>query len=99
MNFFTSVQKKFSFHRTGQAIDFTMANQDGSDPSLPLQKKITELGKQVMYGTPGFKFGNEYKDPSSGATGGHFHFSYVEGNPQVAKPSNFKLKVIRLTNN
>ena len=95
----TSVQKKFSFHRTGQAIDFTMANQDGSDPSLPLQKKITELGKQVMYGTPGFKFGNEYKDPSSGATGGHFHFSYVEGNPQVAKPSNFKLKVIRLTNN
>ena len=52
-----------------------------------------------MYGTPGFKFKNEYKDPSSGSTGGHFHFEYVDSiKNSPTNPTPTKTPSITLTN-
>ncbi len=69
---FTSGNDKFhqnrnSKHKTGDAVDITL--------STNCHTKFTELLNSYTKKYPGFVFIDEYKNPSKGSTGGHFHIN------------------------
>ena len=77
---FTSGNDKFhknrkSRHNQGQAVDVVMDSN--------CHPKFIELLNQFVKLYPGFSYIDEYKNPSKGATGGHFHISYSKGNPET----------------
>lgn len=64
-----------SAHKSGLAIDFTLTNGiGGSDAAM---KVVTDIAKEGGL-TPGkdYLLINEYRNASSGATGGHVHFGF-----------------------
>jgi len=83
---FTSGNDKFhknrkSRHTQGMAVDVVM------DPSC--HSKFIELLNQFVKLYPGFSYIDEYKNPSKGATGGHFHISYSKGNPETGTSGDY----------
>jgi hypothetical protein len=69
---FTSGNDKFhqnrnSKHKIGDAVDVTL--------STSCHTKFTELLNSYVKKYPGFVFINEYRNPSQGSSGGHFHIN------------------------
>jgi len=59
------ITRYVSQHKLGNAVDFTLPNFCHSKAESILKRYSSIL--------PGFKYINEYKNPSNAATGGHFH--------------------------
>lgn len=83
---FTAGNDKFhktrkSRHTTGQAVDVVM------DSSC--HKNFIDLLNIFVKKYPGFSYIDEYKNPSKGSTGGHFHISYNKGNPETGPSNDF----------
>jgi hypothetical protein len=73
---FTSGNDKFhqnrnSKHKIGDAVDVTLSSSCHS--------KFTELLNTYAKKYPGFVYIDEYKNPSPGASGGHFHINIGGG--------------------
>ena len=73
---FTSGHDKFhqnrnSKHKIGDAVDITLSSSCHS--------KFTELLNTYTKKYPGFVYIDEYKNPSPGASGGHFHINIGGG--------------------
>jgi len=64
-------QKRNSKHKTGDAIDLVI-NPNNTKNSSDLIKLLDEF--KSKYNT--FNYIDEYKNPSKGSTGGHFHLQY-----------------------
>jgi hypothetical protein len=64
-------QDRNSKHKTGDAVDVTLPTN--------CHTKFTELLNSYVKKYPGFVFIDEYKNPSKGATGGHFHLNIGGG--------------------
>lgn len=63
-----------SYHKKGFGIDFKI------NPNSMIQiLQIQDILMSVRLGTPGFRFLNEYTNPSKDSTGDHFHFTLVPG--------------------
>ena len=73
-----------SRHTKGQAIDLVI--DPNSDQN---HRAMIDVLTRVSAGTPGFSYIDEYNNPSSAATGGHFHLSYgpKPENPKTANAS------------
>jgi len=67
-DFYHKGVKYNSKHKIGDAIDFTITPQSSSDLA-----KVTNILQVYKIKNPAFKFINEYTNPSSAATAGHFH--------------------------
>lgn len=83
---FTSGNDKFhknrkSRHNQGMAVDVTMESS--------CHGKFIDLLNVFKTKYPGFSFIDEYKNPSKGSTGGHFHISYTKGSPEVNSSGDF----------
>lgn len=83
---FTSGNDKFhknrkSRHNQGMAVDVVI---DSSCHS-----KFIDLLNIFKSKYPGFSYIDEYKNPSKGSTGGHFHISYAKGSPEVGSSGDF----------
>jgi hypothetical protein len=63
-----------SRHTNGEAVDLTLS-QECRQSFI----KILERYKSIYNG---FSYIDEYTHPSKGATGGHFHLSYRQGQPE-----------------
>ena len=63
-----------SYHKRGLGIDFVITPE-----SRFYIFETSKILASVRLGTPGFRFLDEYTNPSSGATAGHFHFTFVPG--------------------
>lgn len=61
-----------SKHKIGNAVDITLPTS--------CHIKFTELLNTYTKKYPGFTYLDEYKNPSSGSTGGHFHINIGGGN-------------------
>jgi hypothetical protein len=72
-----------SRHTKGQAIDLVVTPDSGE-----VRKAFVEILNRVSAGTPGFSYIDEYTNPSSAATAGHFHLSY---GPKPENPSTANL--------
>lgn len=70
-----------SKHSSGEAIDFTIHPSTTS-----YRSKIESVLAEVQKFNPSMKFINEYDNPSTAATAGHFHVSYSSSNPQAPTP-------------
>lgn len=64
-------QNRNSKHKIGDAVDVTLSSSCHS--------KFTELLNTYTKKYPGFVYIDEYKNPSQGATGGHFHINIGGG--------------------
>jgi hypothetical protein len=65
----------FSNHKVGKAVDFTISPL--SQDNLNKVEAILQQYQTTIGGTPPtFRYINEYSNPSSKATGGHFHISW-----------------------
>jgi peptidoglycan hydrolase-like protein with peptidoglycan-binding domain len=64
-------QKRNSKHKTGDAIDLVI-QPNNSKNSSDLIKLLDEFKSKY----PTFNYIDEYKNPSKGSTGGHFHLQY-----------------------
>jgi hypothetical protein len=73
-----------SRHKTGNAIDLTVA--PASPNNISAVEKIIQ--GFAAGNTPNFKFINEYTNPTRKATGGHFHLSWGQGSEGAAYVSN-----------
>lgn len=63
-----------SSHKSGLAIDFTLTNGiNGSDAAMAVVKQIAQEGG---LNNSDYLLINEYRNASSGATGGHVHFGF-----------------------
>jgi hypothetical protein len=67
-----------SRHARGEALDFTISPNSNEE-----HDKFLEILNRVAAGNPGFSYIDEYKNPSSSSTGGHFHVSYRKNSPEV----------------
>lgn len=63
-----------SRHTNGEAADVVLGSECRTNFI-----KILERYKSIY---PGFAYIDEYTNPSKGATGGHFHLSYRQGQPE-----------------
>lgn len=63
-----------SRHTNGEAVDVVVPQECRADFI-----KILERYKPIY---PGFAYIDEYTHPSKGSTGGHFHLSYRQGQPE-----------------
>ena len=70
-------KKGKSRHANGEAVDVVLGTECHSTFI-----QILERYKSVY---PGFAYIDEYTNPSKGATGGHFHISYRQGQPEGGK--------------
>lgn len=70
-----------SRHNQGMAVDVTM------EPSC--HKNFIDLLNIFVKKYPGFSYIDEYKNPSRGSTGGHFHISYNKDNPETGSSNDF----------
>lgn len=66
-----------SRHAKGEALDITI-NPDSNDD----HNKFLEILNRIAAGNPGFSYIDEYRNPSSSSTGGHFHISYKPNSPE-----------------
>jgi hypothetical protein len=73
-----------SRHKTGNAIDLTVA--PASPNNISAVEKIIQ--GFAAGNTPNFKFINEYTNPTRKATGGHFHLSWGQGSEGTAYVNN-----------
>ena len=71
-------KRKNSLHKSGNAIDVTLAEN--------CRSKFSELLKKFGGYYNGFSHIDEYKTPSKGSTKGHFHISYSKGSPESNNP-------------
>ena len=67
-----------SRHAKGEALDITIDPNSNDD-----HNKFLEILNRVAAGNPGFSYIDEYKNPSSASTAGHFHISYKPNAPEV----------------
>jgi len=67
-------QSRKSRHTAGEAIDVVLPSSCHGDFIKLLEKYKSKYN--------GFSFIDEYRNPSKGATGGHFHVSYRKGSPE-----------------
>ena len=63
-----------SRHTKGEAVDITLSSE--------CRGKFIELLNKYKSNYNGFSFIDEYTNPTSKATGGHFHISYRAGSPE-----------------
>ena len=68
---FHQKQAGFSNHEVGKSIDFTI-----SPSTLDNINKVKNILNEFKNKQPLFKYLDEYSNPSSGATGKHFHMSF-----------------------
>lgn len=71
-----------SRHNQGMAVDVTMDSSCHTNFKTILDQFKTKY--------PGFAYIDEYKNPSKGATGGHFHISYNKNNPEIGSSNDFE---------
>ena len=69
-----------SRHTNGEAADVVLGSECRTNFI-----KILERYKSIY---PGFAYIDEYTNPSKGATGGHFHLSYRQGQPEGGGKNN-----------
>ena len=83
-----------SKHATGNAFDFTIADASKSTQAV---KQLEDVAKRYGYVV---KVLDEYRNPSSRATGGHLHVSVLgfKGNAEAAKQAQDELGLIAKTN-
>lgn len=83
-----------SKHATGNAFDFTIADASKSTQAV---KQLEDVAKRYGYVVKVF---DEYRNPSSRATGGHLHVSVLgfKGNAEAAKQAQDELGLIAKTN-
>lgn len=68
-----------SRHAKGEALDITIEPN-----SNDVHNKFLEVLNRVAAGNPGFSYIDEYRNPTSASTGGHFHISYRPNSPEVS---------------
>lgn len=68
-----------SRHAKGEALDITIEPN-----SNDVHNKFLEVLNRVAAGNPGFSYIDEYRNPTSASTGGHFHISYRPNAPEVS---------------
>ncbi|MDV8155192.1 phage tail tape measure protein [Acinetobacter bereziniae] len=83
-----------SKHATGNAFDFTIADAKKSGEAV---KQLEDIAKRYGYVV---KVLDEYRNPSSRATGGHIHVSVLgfKGTAQMQKDAQAELDIIGKTN-
>lgn len=83
-----------SKHATGNAFDFTIADAKKSGEAV---KQLEDIAKRYGYVV---KVLDEYRNPSSRATGGHIHVSVLgfKGTTQMQKDAQAELDIISKTN-
>lgn len=83
-----------SKHATGNAFDFTIADAKKSGEAV---KQLEDIAKRYGYVV---KILDEYRNPSSRATGGHIHVSVLgfKGTAQMQKDAQAELDIISKTN-
>ena len=83
-----------SKHAIGNAFDFTIADASKSTQAV---KQLEDVAKRYGYVV---KILDEYRNPSSRATGGHLHVSVLgfKGNAEAAKQAQDELGLIAKTN-
>lgn len=83
-----------SKHATGNAFDFTIADAKKSGEAV---KQLEDIAKRYGYV---IKVLDEYRNPSSRATGGHIHVSVLgfKGTTQMQKDAQAELDIISKTN-
>ncbi|MBJ8552678.1 phage tail tape measure protein [Acinetobacter bereziniae] len=83
-----------SKHATGNAFDFTIADAKKSGEAV---KQLEDIAKRYGYVV---KILDEYRNPSSRATGGHIHVSVLgfKGTAQMQKDAQAELDIIGKTN-
>lgn len=66
-----------SWHFKGKGVDIASASLNNRDNRIKMEKAIINLMLSGKYNKDGMRLGaiNEYDNPSSYATGGHFHIS------------------------
>lgn len=72
-----------SKHAKGQALDFTINPYNNKTASV-----VNSILSNYASSNSGFKFLDEYKNPSNKSTGGHFHIQYDAGSPIVSTQQN-----------
>jgi hypothetical protein len=72
--------RKSSRHNSGEAVDVVLGPECRTNFI-----KILERYKSIYNG---FAYLDEYTNPSKGATGGHFHLSYRQGQPEKGGKNN-----------
>ena len=83
-----------SKHATGNAFDFTIADASKSTQAV---KQLEDVAKRYGYVV---KVLDEYRNPSSRATGGHLHVSVLgfKGTAEAAKQAQDELNLVTQTN-
>ena len=83
-----------SKHATGNAFDFTIADASKSTQAV---KQLEDVAKRYGYVV---KVLDEYRNPSSRATGGHLHVSVLgfKGTADAAKQAQDELNLVAQTN-
>lgn len=83
-----------SKHATGNAFDFTIADASKSTQAV---KQLEDVAKRYGYVV---KVLDEYRNPSSRATGGHLHVSVLgfKGTAEAAKQAQDELSLVTQTN-
>jgi hypothetical protein len=79
-SFHKKITSYISRHTKGEAVDVTLSSSCHSDFKSLLNSYKTKYN--------GFSYIDEYINPTSKSTGGHFHISYRSGQPEGSKKNN-----------
>ena len=82
--------RKGGLHPEGKAIDFTVSDYPAH------YRKINSILKKYEQNYPGFNYLDEYRSGSKYKTGGHFHFSYDEGDEVPVEKNIEKVREITI---
>lgn len=88
--FHKRITKYVSRHTKGEAVDITLPQNCHSS--------FKQLLNQYKSKYNGFNYIDEYTNPTSMATGGHFHLSYREGQPEGGSKESSNSKLNSQTN-
>lgn len=89
-NYFSSFNDQYhamdnnSMHSRGLALDFVLQREPNEDEAARIKAKLKELGASHVI--------DEYHDPTSRSTGGHFHVNVGAGMQQADTGGFFKAK-------